>query len=278
MFNKVNVKLAKGEQRILDYLVHNSQEAINMSLKSIAQEVNVAPSSITRLAQKLGYDGFLQLRLAIAMQLKDSQTNDDLDLIDYEESFLMSQQKILKNNVNVLQATLDNIATVDIKQVIRLLLSKKRISIIGLGYSSIAAMDASYRLARIGLNVNVISDTHNIVMKAAISNSDDLVIALSDSGLTNEISYALNLASSNQAATVLITNAKYDANNNYDVILTYASHDIMPETGSLVSKMAQMLVIELLYTEIVKSNPTYYNRIQRETTNAINEYSKINRD
>ena len=123
---------------------------------------------------------------------------------------------------------------------------------------------------RIGINSNCYDDSHNMVMMSSIANKDDLIIAISHSGETEEIIQAGKLAKENGAKVISITqNSPSRLKDISDINLSYVSVETIFETGAVATKLAQIFLIDLVYSQLVKER--YADAMERKikTTEAI---------
>ena len=61
--------LPTAERKVADFILENPARASLMVINEIAEAAGVSVPSVTRLARKLGYNGFLALRLDLARDL-----------------------------------------------------------------------------------------------------------------------------------------------------------------------------------------------------------------
>ena len=54
--------LPSAERKVADFILENSERATRMVINEIAEAAGVSVPSVTRLARKLGYSGFLDFR------------------------------------------------------------------------------------------------------------------------------------------------------------------------------------------------------------------------
>lgn len=145
----------------------------------------------------------------------------------------------------------------------------------GIGHSGVIAMDFHYKLIRIGLNTLSVSDGHMMLMLASIMGPQDVIIAISNSGETEELIQTIQLAKE-QGVTIISITA--DGDNTLKRIshinLEYHSTETLFETGSITSKIPQIFMLDLIYTEIIKQ--TYNESLSRrlKTTDAIIKHRK----
>lgn len=70
-------KLTPVEETIITYLIENIDICINKGIRSIAKDNFTSPSTIIRLAKKLGYSGFVEMIYSLKNKLS-SQNSDNL--------------------------------------------------------------------------------------------------------------------------------------------------------------------------------------------------------
>ena len=58
--------LPSAERKVADFILNDPKQASLMVINDIARASNVSVPSVTRLARKLGYDGFMEFRVALA--------------------------------------------------------------------------------------------------------------------------------------------------------------------------------------------------------------------
>ena len=103
MLKGKNSNLTDTQRRILNYMMDNFDDVIFLNASKIAQEVGVSEPSVTRLAQRLGFNGFPQMqrklqrhsqyRLAMANRL----TQTVKGTIDAENISVKTMQEEIQN-------------------------------------------------------------------------------------------------------------------------------------------------------------------------------------
>ena len=72
--------LTEQEKRIALYMIKQEERIKDMSVRDIAHEIYVAPSSIMRFSQKLGYSGFIAFKEAYLHEISYRQAHfHDID-------------------------------------------------------------------------------------------------------------------------------------------------------------------------------------------------------
>ncbi len=146
-----------------------------------------------------------------------------------------------------------------------------------MGYSGIIAADSNYKFMRIGMNCVSIESSHIMAMMASLMTEEDLVIAISHSGETEEIIKTVEIARQNNSRVISITgNNSSRLQSISNVSLHYTAKETKLEIGSIASKLAQMFLIDMLYVEIVKKKlkeETSDKKIKTTNTRAVNLFS-----
>mgnify|MGYP001004200340 FL=1 len=65
-------KLSCTEQEILQYILDNPDVALDLNVRKIAKMHYTSPTTVIRLAQKLGYKGYTDMAYRINFSLRDT--------------------------------------------------------------------------------------------------------------------------------------------------------------------------------------------------------------
>lgn len=269
--NSSEIKFTKSEKLLIKYINKGIDEFSYKSISEIAKDIGVGESTITRFSKKLGFASFQDFKVTLACETNDMHTNNIIDeSIDNKEHSKETCKKILNNNIYVLESTSQSINYDNIHKCSDMIRKANRIFFIGIGYSGIIAQDINYKCMRIGINSNCFSDTHTILMMSSILTKDDVLVCISHSGETEDIIKAINIAKTNNVNIISITN---DYNSKIsklsDISLSYVSNETIFETGSMYSKLAQMFILDLIYTQLVKDMGGIAINNKLKTTDAI---------
>ena len=111
------------------------------------------------------------------------------------------------------------------------------------------------RLMRIGMNIETITDSHNQVIRSNSVTSDTVIIAISLTGSTKDVIEAVKIGKNNGATVIAITNyTESPLTSDADIVLLTSAKENPLDSGSLVSKVSQLFVIDLLCTGITMKN------------------------
>ena len=62
--------LSRAERQVAEFLLQKPHDALEMSIRVLAQACNVSEPTVARFSQSLGFDGFKSFKLAFAKSLE----------------------------------------------------------------------------------------------------------------------------------------------------------------------------------------------------------------
>ena len=240
--------LSKSEKKVADYVMLEKGNIIYETLLEISKKINVGEATILRFVKKVGFNGFQDLKLQIAKE--DKPVNDS-----YHENYIDS---ITANMIKTIENTKTVLDISSLNNSIRLINDSKRIFFFGVGSSGLAAGEAQIRFLSMGKVGMAITDSRFQTMYSFLIGEDDVIIALSLSGRTKEIIETIKIAKARKIKVIAITNyALSPLAQLSDCLLLTAGKENLVDGGSLISKISQLYVIELLcagYALLNKNN------------------------
>jgi DNA-binding MurR/RpiR family transcriptional regulator len=251
--------LTKSEQKVADYVMNQTEEAVYLTVTDLAEKVGVGETTVIRFCRKLNYKGYQDFKLAVAQSKTAPAEKMDREIAD-TDSLEVVAVKITQQNTKTLSDTLELFEGKHLQKVIDLLLETRQISIFGIGSSGLTAQDAEHRFMRMGFNVSYSTDSHVMAMKAALAKEGDVVIGISTSGSTMDVVDTMRIAKENRAKVICITNHGRSPITKYaDVILLAASKESPLQGGAFSSKIAQLHLLDILTKaiEMHRKEPTF---------------------
>lgn len=273
-----NFKVTKSDRILIEYIKNNIEDVFYKPISQIAKESNIGEATITRFSKKMGFNGLQDFKVTLAQEISSLSKNKNIinSNIENNEPVVDTAKKLLISNINTLESTVDIINGQDIHKSSQLIINAKRIYFVGIGYSGIIAQDSNYKFMRIGLNCVSFDSSHTMIMMASIMEKGDLLIAISHSGETDEIIKTVKLAKENEVDVISITKKKESSLKDIsDIHLEYISEETLLETGSISSKLAQIFLIDLIYTQVVKEISSEAIDRKIKTTDAIKTLKNI---
>lgn len=237
-----------AERKLVDYLMANHREVIHQSITQLSRNAGVSEATIVKLCQKIGYRGFRQLKIMLAQVEKEKREEQIYGEIDPGDSKEIIIKKIFQTYNQSLNNTRELITNADIEKAIKMFVEAKRVLFFGFWASGIVAKDAELKFKRINRITEAVTESHLQQTLAALLGSDDLVIAISESGRTKDLINALKIARDTGAGIIAITSdPDSPVAKLADLVLLTFSSETSFRGGALASRMSQLAVIDILF-------------------------------
>lgn len=233
--------LTQVEKGIADFFLQNREE-MDFSAKNMAKVLFTSEATLSRFAQKCGFDGYRQF---IYRYREGLQNEKDNPVEVGTRHILKTYQELLNKSYSLLDEK-------QIKRVSRLIAEKRKVFIYGKGSSGIAAQEFKMRLMRLGIDIESITDSHVMTMSSAVLKEDTLALGITVSGKTNEVVRVVKTAKSKGASTAIISSVhlrKWDA--FCDEVLPVPTKEKL-DLGKLISPQFPVLILcDILYTNVL---------------------------
>jgi len=254
-------EFTENEQKIADFLQANVSELQSVSSRQMAKQLGISQSSIAKFAQKLGAQGFTELRIALigeysasrektnatALHLHSSITSDD--------SLEVIARKLNREKELALEQTCALLDYARLQKIIEVISKAPFIQITGLGGSALVGRDLSFKLMKIGYRVACEADTHVQATVSQALKKGDVQIAISYSGSKKEIVLCAE-AARKQGATVIAITSLTDSplRRLAHFTLDTVSGETEWRSSSMSTRTAQNSVTDLLFVGLVQLN------------------------
>ena len=257
---------SKTEKKIADFLMQNPDEILPLYITELAERCGTSEATVVRFSKRLGFDGYQQLKIAIA---QDSDTHPVNESILHSDGAGEIFQKVCEDIYCSLEKTKKAIDATTLEKVCQALISADEILIFGLGNSASVAADAAHKMLRLGLNAHAYTDNHMQAIVASHTNEKSVVLGISHSGSSKDVVRALRICQANGATTVSLTNA---GTSPIYKVSNYVLNTVSDETNytilGLNSRIAQLAIIDAVYSYLVCHLPKAQNAIH-ETEEAL---------
>jgi DNA-binding MurR/RpiR family transcriptional regulator len=235
-----------AERSIAQFVLDNPERVMQMSISEAARDIGVGESTVIRFCRAVGYKGYQEFKLRLAQDLVEpvEYIHENISFADRTEDLA---QKVFQTNVRAVEDTMKSLDPGMVEVAAKALSGARRIDIYGVGYSSLTALDAKLKFARLGLVADSYGDAHLQAMAAALLGRGDVAIGISHSGSTRDVVDALAAARKSGATTISITNfSPSPITRASDIVLLTASPESPLGGEVLTSRIAQLCVIDVL--------------------------------
>lgn len=243
--------LSKKEQRIADYILKQPEQIIHHTINQVADDLDVAESTVFRFCQRVGFKGYQALKIALASDVVAPLQDIHEDIAE-TDSVLEIAEKIFSTNGKTIESTRQILEGDSLEKTVELFLGARRIEFFGSGGSAVVALDAYHKFVRSGLQVSAILESHMQLMSASQLTTEDVAVVISHSGASKETLDIAKLLKEKGVPTIAITNyAKSPLSKIADVSLYTVSQETAFRSEALASRIAELSLIDALFTAVM---------------------------
>ena len=259
---------------IAQFVMTSPYKVTQLSIADLSEEVNAGEASVIRFCRQLGYKGFQNFKMELAIELAMTDTDDNSTLLEAEIQKADDAHTIglkLQGAIStVLSETLNLLDMEQVERVVEALHSCNSTFIFGVGASGLTAEEMKHKLMRIGMRVDALTNNHFMYMQAALLKAGDVAIGISHSGHSPETTHALSMAKQAGAVTVALThNLGSPLSKVADITLINGNRQGRLQGDSIGTKTAQLFVLDLIYTLLVQKDPEAARANKLRTMDAL---------
>ncbi|MFD1253637.1 putative HTH-type transcriptional regulator YbbH [Devosia equisanguinis] len=257
--------LSDSERRVALWILEHPQDVMRQSMSAVAQLVEVSDTTVLRMCRAAGFEGYTDLKLALAREpFVPTPVSGDAPPADG----LQLAQTVFRAIGRALDDTLAVLDESTLTRAIDQIAAARHILVGGVGGSGIVAQAFYQRCFRLGLRCDAPIDSQLQIMHAAGMGPQDLVVAISYSGITSDPVLLLQEARARGAATICITgNRRSPLAQLADTTLVSVSYEHGSEP--MAAQVAQLTLIDALYVALAQRLGNQAQLIEERMVNAI---------
>ncbi len=239
--------LRDSERKVAEHLLTHFQEAINLPITELAEQVGVSEATIVRMCKKLGFRGFQELKIKLALEIVQPIHILNEEILE-EDDMETIAKKIFEYNKQAMESTSHVLSSRELERAVDAISGANQIQIYGVAGSWPVAADAAHKFMKIGKPIAAYQDTHMQAMAASLLGPGDVVLGISHSGSSRDIIEAVGLAKAAGATTIGITHyARTPLDKVLDIKLATCSNETMYRIEGISSRVAQLSIIDALF-------------------------------
>lgn len=261
----------KTEKKVADYILSNPKDVLYLSISEVAEKCGVGDTTVFRFCRTLDLDGYQDFKMSLAQSVSaETEIVTASESITMEDSVEQECAKLLNMEVEALQNTYRLLNYRDVLRAVQLISKASRIGFFGCGASSLTALAAKNRFARVIPNVFHEADFHMQAMAAALMSAGDLAVIVTYSGTTKDMLDLAKLLKEKNVDIICITRyAKSPITQYADVSLLCGAKEGPMQGGAMATKISQLYLIDILYTEYYRRNFDECTKNRKLSTEAI---------
>ena len=262
-------QLTRSGHAVADYLLQHADEAQYLSISSLARECNVAEATVFRFCRALGFDGYHEMRIALAQANATGTMSSQRELqpgASTETLFEHASARLF----TAITGTQNALSVEAVDEAARMLREAKQVFCFGQGGSMLLANDICARFASLSTKFRTSGDSHLQLLTASLMNEADVVLFVSYSGATRDMMETLRTAKAAGAKIILLTHYEDSPGASLaDVVLRCGAQESPLDSGSIPIKVAVLYVGEVLVLRYILDSPEQANTAQELTSEVL---------
>jgi RpiR family transcriptional regulator, carbohydrate utilization regulator len=257
-------------RRIAERVLKSPEEVKSISIKELAAECRVSESTVTRFVREIDVPSFQLFKILIAEELSKNHTKSGISSIGDSKFYEDIEEGddgptvISKISTRYLQTVQDTMAGLNVDHLntaVEAIEQAETIAFFATGVSLISVENALFRFMRVGKSCQFFRDVNVRQVSTATLGPGKLAIGVSNSGRTISTVDAIRSAKDMGATTMCITSFTDSPIVRYSDIRIYTPTVTGPSGSaayheSMMAKIAQLQVIDVLYSLYALRNPS----------------------
>lgn len=206
-------KLNENDKHIWNYILNNKLECENMSIQELASNCNVSHTTILRFAQKIGLNGYSELKFYLKVENNNKCVFDKGEIINISDDINKTMDMLIKRDFSDICYLLDNC---------------KQIYAYGTGeVQSNAVKELKRNLLSTGKLVNVLEGNDELEIITNYITEEDMIFLISLSGENKTVN---NFAKDLNDKGVKVISITESGNNTLskisDINIQFYTHEV----------------------------------------------------
>lgn len=265
--------LKGANKKIAKVLLDKPEIFLKFDALNLGKITGTSSATVVRFCQSLGFNGLKDFKIELAQEKPNKSDSERIETIvsehDTNDTVLKKLAFSVKQNA---ENTFNMVNTTFLNKAVKLIKEAHIIYIIGIGASSLPAMDLYYKFLRTGRKVMFNMDPHISLESTSFSKPNDVLIAFSYSGLTKEIILMTKEAKENHTPIIVVSRGKGSLLVNLaDVVISLPTKERLLRVGAFSSLFSEIYISSLLYLSTIKDDLPRLQSSMRKTESLTNQ-------
>ena len=236
-----------SEKKIANCIMERKREVVDMTVAELAQASGASDASVSRFCRRCGFKGFHQLKMTLARELSEesqASVGNDISRRDIGQSL----QNILANKTEEIRQTVAMMDPENLDRILDIIQKARMVQLVAVGNTIPVALDAAFKFNQLGIPAATGTILETQTAYAFNLGKKDVIIAISNSGVSRRLIRILEGASGNGVTVISITNnPESPVAKLSDYHITTATRQKLLREDFLFSRVPATMVIEILY-------------------------------
>ncbi len=267
-------RFTRSERKIADYVLEHQEETQYISITDLSAQCGVAVSTVSLFCRKLKLAGFNDFKLELARAALPARAalREPGGGITAEDSAASLMGKVLASAQDALNNAYHMLSEREVARAADLLCQAGQVVCLGQGNHSVVALAAWAQFSTTSPKFKTIQDSHMQTVVLSTLSPGDAVLYFSYSGATHELLEAVEVIRARGAKLVLVTRYPNSPASAYaDAVLLCGPNEQPFQFGSTSALVAQLYVVEVLFSESIRRNPEEAERNRQSVGKALTQ-------
>lgn len=255
--------MSQSDQKIARQILRNPEQIVDCTISEIANLAQVSGASVTRFCHNLGLTGFHNLKIQIARASSNEKSQSLKDIANDDLQIALKQ--IDKNKIAEIRATLENIDSKTLEDVLNLLVKSRVVQVSAEGDTYPVAADAVYKMNQIGILAMASGgNVETAIAQSMNLGQDDCLLVISNSGESAALLNQIKVAKNQGIKIVAITNrADSPIALEADYHLQTAVRQTLLQSQYYFSRVAAFTMIEAIFLILISKDDDRVEHIKK---------------
>ena len=257
--------LSRSERKVALAVLENPGATVSQNITALAKAAQVSEPTVVRFCRTLGYDGWHEFKLKLALPgANEPPAQDDLaaDLVN----------KICSRSINTLLDLRNNLNPEAIQRALDILSRANKIEFYGQGTSGIVATDAQHKFFRSGVPTVAYADPAIHSIAASLLHAGDAVVAISQRGNNSALVRSAKLARRGGADVIVLAPSGTPLADMATVLIPIdLVFNIDPYTP-ISARLAYLVVIDVLAVGLALQRGPAFRKKMQAAQKALQEF------
>lgn len=270
-------QLSPKQRQVAQFIADNEAITAFSSAGDLGKAVDVDAATVVRLAQSLGFSGYVELQETIRNRLPERLTF--VQRVEQQRNEPLDQQhllaKVFMNDIENLNQTMSRADDALVRQVVGVIERAEHVYVVGAGFSAATAVFLGHGLNSLGIRTTVCTEGGSpLAVMLANLRPTDVLVGVSVWRYLRDTVNALAHAAARGVPTLALTDSHVSA------VARLADHSLVAATrgvGHNLSPVGLMSLVNLVLVELVARDPDRTLPPLREIDRLYREFGQIDR-
>lgn len=262
-------EFSNSERVIIDFILKEKMNIKNMTMKEIANATYTSPSTLIRIAHKMKFKGWNELKEAYFKEEEYLQTHFlDIDAnlpFSNDDTIMSIASKIATLKKEAIDDTLSLVRHDDLQKAVQMIKKASSIYVFAVSNNGLITQEFAHNMSRIKKKVTICNLQGELVYSAINVDIQSCAIIVSYSGETPILSRVIQALKMNGIPIIAITNiGENTVSRNADVVLRICTREkLYSKIATFSTDVSFEYILDLLYSCVFSLD--YDKNLERKT-------------